>query len=72
MKSIIAIAQLVVSVVLIVLVLLQERGGGMSEALGGSEGGFTQQRRGWEKTLFVITVVCVALFAITSLVILLL
>lgn len=39
----------------------------MSEAFGGTDGGFARQRRGLEKTLFIITIVCVVLFAGTSL-----
>ncbi len=65
--NIITIAQIIVSVALIVLILLQERSSGISGLFGGSDGGFYQTRRGLEKTLFVATLVLVAVFAVLSL-----
>jgi len=65
--SLLNIAQLVVSVLVIVLILLQERESGVSGLFGGSEGGFYQTRRGLEKTIFIATLVLVAAFAILSL-----
>ena len=49
---IIQIAQIVASVVLIVLILLQERSVGLSGLFGGESGGFYQTRRGIEKFVF--------------------
>lgn len=59
------IAQLVVSVLLIVLVLLQEKSSGLSGVLGGSgtEGSFYQTRRGLEKFVFWSTIVLATAFA---------
>ena len=60
---IIAISQVVVSIILIVLILLQERSTGISGLLGGGEGGaFYQTRRGAEKSIFIGTIVFAAIF----------
>ncbi|MBI4085819.1 MAG: preprotein translocase subunit SecG [Candidatus Liptonbacteria bacterium] len=60
---IIAISQVIVSVVLIVLILLQERSAGLSGLFGGGEGGaFYQTRRGAEKAIFIGTIVSAAIF----------
>jgi preprotein translocase subunit SecG len=68
MSTIIKIAQLVISVGLIILVLLQEKGTGVSETFGGGTGsGFYQHRRGLEKIMFIVTIVALILFAATSL-----
>jgi protein translocase SecG subunit len=58
------IAQIIVSAVLLVLILLQERSSGLSGAFGGSgsEGGFYQTRRGLEKFIFVGTIVLTIVF----------
>lgn len=60
---IIAIGQVIVSVILIVLILLQERSAGLSGLFGGGEGGaFYQTRRGAEKAIFIGTIVSTAIF----------
>lgn len=58
-----SIAQLVVSVLLIALILLQERSSGLSGIFGGSGEGFYQTRRGLEKLVFYGTIVLAILFA---------
>lgn len=59
-----AIAQIIVSVFLIIAILLQERSSGLSGILGGSgEGGFYQARRGLERIIFWGTVILAAIFA---------
>jgi protein translocase SecG subunit len=66
LKAIISIGQLAISVVLIVLFLMQERGTGISEAFGGQQGGVNYQRRGAERMIFIVTVICIILFVATS------
>ena len=61
--SLLAIAQLIVSILLIALILLQERSSGMSGIFGGGEGGFYQTRRGLEKAVFIGTIVLTIAFA---------
>ncbi|MBI3046147.1 MAG: preprotein translocase subunit SecG [Candidatus Harrisonbacteria bacterium] len=64
-----AIAQITVSIILIILILLQERSSGLSGILGGGEGEgrFYQTRRGLEKFIFWSTIVLAALFALLAL-----
>jgi preprotein translocase subunit SecG len=62
MQNILKIAEVVVSVLLIIIVLLQERGSGLGSMFGG-EGGFYRSRRGVEKILFNATIVLGVLFA---------
>lgn len=51
------VATIILSAVLVVLILLQVKGGGLSDILGGDAGGgITRTRRGLEKTLFQITI----------------
>ena len=61
MTNIINIILIVVSSLLIVAVLLQSHGGGLSNICGGA-GEVYQTRRGIEKAVFVITVILVVLF----------
>lgn len=62
------IAQVIVSVILIVLILIQERSSGVSGILGGGDsGGFYQARRGLEKTIFVSTIIAMIVFVALSL-----
>ena len=64
---ILTILQLIISVVLVVLILLQERSAGLSGIFGG-EGGFYQTRRGLEKIIFRSTIVLAALFMIIAII----
>ena len=51
------LASIIVSVLLIILILLQVKGGGLGSLLGGDAGGgIARTRRGLEKTLFNITI----------------
>ena len=60
------IIQIIVSVALIVVVLLQAKGGGLSTLFGG-EGAVYRTRRGLERTLFRFTIALAILFGIVSL-----
>ncbi len=61
------ISQIIVTVLLIVFILLQERSSGLSGLLGGGEGGFYQTRRGLEKFIFGGTIVLAIAFAALAL-----
>ncbi len=51
------IVSIIISILLIVLVLMQVKGGGLGDLLGGDAGGgITRTRRGLEKTLFQLTI----------------
>lgn len=65
--QILSVSQLVVAIVLIILILLQERSSGLSGVFGGDNAGFYQTRRGLEKIIFVSTVVLVSAFLVLSL-----
>ncbi len=67
MKFIVSIIQIITSITLIIVVLMQDRGEGIGESLGGTQsGGFSKTKRGMEKTLHTITIILVVLFALTS------
>jgi protein translocase SecG subunit len=53
----IAIIQIILSVLIITLILLQERSSGMSGLMGGSGEGYYQARRGMEKLIFYSTII---------------
>ena len=55
------IAQLVVSIALITVILLQNKGGGVSGLFGGS-GNVYSTKRGMDKTLFRATIVLALVF----------
>lgn len=59
------IAQIVVSVALILAVLLQVKGGGLGGIFGSQEAVY-RTRRGVEKTLFQLTVALAVIFIILS------
>ena len=58
----IAIIQIVLSIAIITLILLQERSSGMSGLLGGGDSGYYQARRGIEKLVFYSTIVLAVVF----------
>jgi len=59
------IVQIILSVALIALVVLQSKGGGLSRMFGG-EGGVYRTRRGFEKTLFNVTLGVIVAFFVFS------
>ena len=61
MIQILHIGQIIVSVLLIVSILMQQRGGGLSQVFGG-EGGVYRTRRGIEKILFAATIALGVIF----------
>ncbi len=63
----ISIAQVVISIVLIILILLQERSSGLSGVFGGGESEFYAKRRGMERLIFIATIILVVTFAALSL-----
>ena len=57
------LAQMLISIVLIVVVLLQTRGTDVGAAFGGGGGGSSfRTRRGLEKTLFQLTIILAIIF----------
>jgi preprotein translocase subunit SecG len=65
METGLLILQIIVSVVLIALIMLQAQGSGLGATWGG--GGETYHtRRGVEKVIFYATIVCTVVFTVTS------
>ncbi|MEM4725057.1 MAG: preprotein translocase subunit SecG [Candidatus Hadarchaeum sp.] len=60
------IVQIILSIALIALVILQSKGGSLSRMFGG-ESGVYRTRRGFERTLFNITIIVIVAFFIFSL-----
>jgi len=60
------IAQIIVSVLLIVAVLLQQRGTALGSAFGQEGGSFYAARRGLEKKIFWATVILGILFVLLA------
>jgi len=59
--------QIILSIVLIVAILLQQSSAGVGGALGGGDGGgLYNTRRGFEKFLFVLTIVVAVIFIASS------
>jgi preprotein translocase subunit SecG len=59
--------QIVISVALVTLIILQARGTGLGSLMGQSGGGaITKTRRGLEKTLFQMTVILATLFILNA------
>jgi preprotein translocase subunit SecG len=66
MSNVFKIFQIVLAVLLIISILLQQRGSGLGMAFGG-ESNVYRSRRGIEKLLFYATIVIAALFCLTAL-----
>ena len=69
MQTFFSIAQIVLSIALILAILLQVRGGGLGGIFGQASTVF-RTKRGVEKTLFQLTIVLAVLFIIISIVML--
>jgi preprotein translocase subunit SecG len=61
------IALIIISVTLVIVVLAQIRGGGLSGIFGGSGESTFRTRRGFEKSLFRFTIVLIVVFVILCL-----
>jgi len=67
MQTYLSVAQIILSIALILAVLLQVRGGGLGGIFGQPDSVF-RTKRGVEKTLFQLTIALVVLFLIISVV----
>jgi preprotein translocase subunit SecG len=67
MKTLLTIIHFIISLFLIVLILLQSEGSGLSSAWGGATTPY-HSRRGMEKIVFTLTIVFSVAFFITSLI----
>jgi preprotein translocase subunit SecG len=65
MRQYLTIFQVIVSILLILTILIQEKGVGLSATFGGG-GEFYRSKRGIDNILFIVTVVLSILFVLTS------
>ena len=72
MKSILLIVQLLVSLALIGLIVLQAKGTGIDSSIMGGSGESYSSRRGVERGVFIGTIILIVLFAALSLALLIL
>ena len=63
-KNLLTIVQIIISLLLIVSIILQNRGQGLSSGFGG-EGESYRSKQGMEKFLLWLTIILVILFTIT-------
>ena len=68
LQNALQIIQVILSIALIVVIILQARGQGLGSLFGGGDTGMgiTKTRRGLERTLFQITIILAALFLINA------
>lgn len=64
MQKILTVIQIASSIILIITILLQQRGAGLSATFGG-EGNVYRTKRGIEKILFITTIVFSAIFLVS-------
>ena len=67
MEEILNIIQIVIAALLIITILLQQRGTGLSAAFGG-EGSVYFKKRGAEKVIFIATIVLVVIFILSAII----
>ena len=60
-------SQVIISVLLVIFVLIQNKDGGLSAVMGGSGESFQSTKRGAEKVIHNTTIVLAALFLINAL-----
>jgi len=65
MERTLGIIQIIISVLLVISILLQNRGAGLGETFGGT-GNVYQTKRGFDKFLFSVTVILAILFLSTA------
>lgn len=68
MNTILSIAQGVIAILLIIFILVQQRGTALGSSFGGEGGGFYSTRRGIQKKIFWATIISGAFFIILALV----
>lgn len=65
--SILKLAQVIVAILLMVAILMQNKGAGLGGAFGGTGGGVYLTKRGMEKKLFNATIILAVVFILLSL-----
>lgn len=68
MEPFLNVVQIIISIALIVLILLQARGSGLGGIFGGTDSSVYRTRRGVEKTLFNLTIAVAVAFFLVALI----
>ncbi len=66
MNNALTIIQIVVSALLVIAILLQQKGSGLGSAFGGDSGNIYSTRRGVEKILFYATIFLAVIFLVIA------
>jgi preprotein translocase subunit SecG len=66
MDTLLAIIQIILSILLIITILLQNSESGLGSAFGGGDGAIKTTRRGAEKIIFQATIIIAIVFVIVS------
>lgn len=66
MQTILNIVQIIISVLLSVLILMQVRGSGLGRTFGSDSGSIHRTRRGVEKTMYQLTIALAISFVLVS------
>ena len=64
--TILSVIQIIISILLVVTILLQQKGSGAGSAFGGSGGASYHTMRGFEKILFIATIVLGVIFVLSA------
>ncbi len=67
MKTFLLIFQIIISTLLIIIILVQAKGSGISTVFGG-QGGFYRSKRGVEKLFVAFTIILAFLFLVLSII----
>lgn len=67
MKPTVHLIQIILAVILIVIVLIQQKGAGLGSTFGGGDLSFYRTKRGAEKLLFYLTIIISIAFIVSSL-----
>ncbi len=66
MTTTLIVLQVVISILLAISILVQQRGAGLGSLAGGTSSGFHSERRGAEKLLFRLTVILGVAFCLNA------
>ncbi len=68
MKEIISLIQIILGILLILVIIIQQKGSGLGSSFGGGDMSFYRTKRGAEKLLFYATIGLALAFVVSSLV----
>jgi preprotein translocase subunit SecG len=63
---VLSVIEIVAAILLVIAILLQQRGAGLSGVFGG-EGAVYRTKRGLEKTIFITTIILAVIFLVAAL-----